>query len=159
MARMTIDRSAQERAKSALVAATAAYSDALDQVKVARLAQRAAIIDARAEDVRQVDVTTLTITPDRPKGFTREHIRRIEEDHRKRQAWGVRTGLDVDDMSTADILQIPLPDEETTPTRRNALDDDDDDDAAADTDEDAEDAEDTDEDADDDEDAPAGVLA
>jgi hypothetical protein len=149
MARMTIDRSAQERVVNALRAATASYSDALRAVDKARLVQRAAIIDARSADVRQVDVTTLTVTPERPKGFTREHIRRIEEDFRRRRAWGLSQGLDVDQMETADILQIPLPEESDNPGR-HILDDDTADDDTADDDA-----------ADDDENAevPAGVMA
>ena len=73
----TIDRAAaqqeQREARTALVAATAKYNAALAAVEEARRKQRYAIFDALQANVKQVEVVGLT-------GFTREHIRRIDDE-------------------------------------------------------------------------------
>jgi len=154
MARMTIDTDARDRARDALVAATHDYDEALRKVENARFAQHAAIVDARDEGIRQVDITGLTQTSARARGFTREHVRRIELRFRKCLAYARDQGMDLDALTTEDVLRIKLPGEEDKPTA--AVVDDVDDDL---DDGDADDL--TDDDADDDADElePAGVVA
>ena len=156
MARMTIDTRAREQARTALIAATAAYDDALRAVETARQHQHAAIVEARLEGVRQVDVTGLTQTRARPKGFTREHVRRIEQAYRKRLVWARNAGMDIDSMSIIDVLNIVLPgDEDGVEPETGPLSTDD---LAAEDDDEILDDE-ASEDEDEDEDLPAGVVA
>ena len=112
MARMTIDTDARDRAREVLIAATAAYDDALKAVDDARFVQHAAIVDARLDGIRQVDITGLTETSVRERGFTREHVRRIELSYRKRLAYARTQGMDIEAMTTEDVLRIVLPGEE-----------------------------------------------
>lgn len=146
MARMTIDTDARDRARDALVAATHAYDEALQAVDDARLTQHAAIVDARLDGIRQVDITGLTQTSARERGFTREHVRRIELSYRKRLLHARNQGMNIEELTTEDVLRIILPGEESEAPAAplDILDDPDED-------------EDVDEDVDDRE--PAGVVA
>lgn len=147
---MTIDTDARDRAREALVAATTAYDAALKAVDDARYAQHAAIVDARLDGIRQVDITGLTETSARERGFTREHVRRIELSYRRRLLHARNQGMNIDALTTEDVLRIILPGEESAAPAAPL------DILAEDTEEDDTD-EDVDEDADDRE--PAGVVA
>lgn len=150
MARMTLDTTdnTRARARTALIGATRAYDRALQTVENARLAQHARIVDARLGGVRQVDITGLTQTSRRPRGFTREHIRRIEKAHRRGLVRAREAGLNIKSLSTEDVLRLARPDDEDD---RPVADIDD----LADTEEaDTEEADDEEN-----EDVPAGVLA
>ena len=158
MARDTIDTDARDRAREALIAATTNYDKAIKAVDDARIAQHARIVEARLDGIRQVDITGLTQTSARPRGFTREHVRRIELSYRKRLAWARSQGLDIEKMSTEDVLKIVLPGEEN---ERPAVPLDVDDDLGVSDTDDEDDSDDEDEDAevDDDDREPAGVVA
>lgn len=109
MARMYIDTEAQDRARHNLAQATKRYAARLRAVEDARRDQRIAIIEAWLEEVTIPDISEMTQTPDRPRGFTREHVRRITDSYRDRLDWGRYQGLPVDEMSIAEVLDIELP--------------------------------------------------
>jgi hypothetical protein len=152
MARDTIDTDARDQAREALIAATTNYDKAIKAVDDARIAQHARIVEARLDGIRQVDITGLTQTDARPRGFTREHVRRIELSYRKRLAWARNQGMDIEKLTTEDVLRIVLPGEEDERDRVTLADDDL---GVSDTDDDEDDDE--DEVAEDRE--PAGVVA
>lgn len=67
-------------AERALRAATRAYERAEKAVKDTREALYRAIFEADLAGMRQVDITAATKTTTRPRGFTREHVRRVVDE-------------------------------------------------------------------------------
>jgi hypothetical protein len=72
-------RARLDEARRSLRSATRAYERATKAADAAREAQYRAIFEADQAGMRQVDITEETRTSDRPRGFTREHVRRIVE--------------------------------------------------------------------------------
>jgi hypothetical protein len=72
-------RARLSEAQRTLRTATRTYERATKAADAAREAQYRAIFEADQAGMRQVDITEETRTSDRPRGFTREHVRRIVE--------------------------------------------------------------------------------